>query len=406
MPNLATRATQIRPSPTIAMNARAAHMKQVGRDVIPLSLGEPDFHTPANVKAAGIAAINSDFTKYTATDGFPPLKRAIIEKLLRENGTRFLPEQIVVGSGAKVVILAALMSVVDAGDEVIIPAPYWVTYPDQVEIIGGKPVFFATTERSGFKLRPEDLKGVLTERTRALIFNSPNNPSGAVYTADEIRALADVLRGYPEVWIITDELYEHLVFDGRQASSFVQVAPGLADRIITINGFSKGYVMTGWRLAFAAGPKAVIKSMGDLLSQMTGSPNSIAQAAGIEALLGDQSFIKTNQEVFQSRRDFVVKRVNRIPGLSVSSPSGTFYVFINCGAWLGRTSAAGRKMNSDADVAEALLDEAGLAVVPGVAFGSSPYFRISISLDVDVLGLAMDRLESFAAALLATRSVA
>lgn len=397
MPKLAARATQIRPSPTIAMNARALQMKQTGRDVIPLSLGEPDFHTPDNVKAAGITAIRNNFTKYTATDGFAPLKGAIVEKLLRENGTRFTADQIVVGSGAKVVILAALMSVVGAGDEVVIPTPYWVTYPDQVEMLGGKAVFCESSERNGFKLGPAELKPALTPRTRALIFNSPNNPSGAVYTAAEIRALADVLREYPDVWIITDELYEHLVFDGRTTSSFVEVAPELADRIITINGFSKGYVMTGWRLAFAAGPKPVIKAMGDLLSQMTGSPSSIAQAAGIEALSGDQSFMQQNQETLQARRDLVVDRLRRIPGLSVTSPGGTFYLFINCSGWLGRASRAGRKLDSDAAVAEALLDEAELAVVPGSVFGSSPYFRISISLDEALIVKAMDRLEQFAA---------
>jgi aspartate aminotransferase len=388
---------QTRPSPTIAMNARASDMKRAGRDVIPLSLGEPDFHTPANVKAAGVNAINSDFTKYTATEGFLQLRRAIAEKLLRENGTQFSPDQVVVGSGAKVLIFAALLSVVNADDEVIIPCPYWVTYPDQVEMVGGKPVFAAASERSGFKLTPEGLKNSLTPRTRVFIFNSPNNPSGAVYTVAEIRALANVLRSYPDVWIITDELYEHLVFDGVNAASFAQVAPELADRIITINGFSKGYVMTGWRLAFAAGPNGVIQSIGNLLSQMIGSPNSIAQAAGIEALLGDQSFIRVNQKILQLRRDFVVERVNRIPGLSVSLPTGTFYVFINCGGWLGRLSPSGRAMNSDADVAEVLLEEAELAVVPGIAFGSSPYFRISISLDTKILGHALDRLDKFAA---------
>lgn len=397
MPKLAPLATQIRPSPTIAMNARAAQMKQAGRDVIPLSLGEPDFHTPGHIKAAGIKAIESNFTKYTATDGIAPLKAAIAAKLLRENGSKFTADQIVVGSGAKVVILAAMMSVVGKGDEVIIPAPYWVTYPDQVDMVGGVAVFCDSDER--FKLTPTALKAELTAKTRALIFNSPNNPSGAVYTADEIAALAAVLREHPEVWIVTDELYEHLVFDGRRSPSFIQVAPDLADRIITINGFSKGYVMTGWRLAFAAGPKPVIKAMGDLLSQMTGSPNSIAQAAAIEALSGEQGFLKENQQTFQARRDLVVARLQRMPGLAVVPPGGTFYVFIHCGGWIGRTSGKGRPLMSDHEVAEALLDEAELAVVPGIVFGASPHFRISIALDVQLLERAMDRLDAFAAAL-------
>jgi len=372
-------------------------MKLAGRDVIPLSLGEPDFHTPENVKAAGVKAISSNFTKYTATDGIASLKAAIIDKLLRENGTKFTPDQIVVGSGAKVVIYAAIMSIVDQGDEVIIPAPYWVTYPDQVEMVGGSAVFCYSDE--AFKLSPGALHAALNDRTRAVIFNSPNNPSGAVYTADEIRALAGVLLDYPDVWVITDELYEHLVFDGRTSPSFIDVVPEFADRIITINGFSKGYVMTGWRLAFAAGPRTVIKSIGDLLSQMTGSPNSIAQAAAIEALSGDQGFIRENRLILQRRRDVVVKRLQSIPGLSVVSPAGTFYVFINCGGWLGRTTGGGRKMETDNDVAEALLDEAELAVVPGVVFGSSSHFRISISLDMKLLEKAMDRLDAFAAAL-------
>jgi aspartate aminotransferase len=399
MPKLAARATQIRPSPTIAMNARALQLKQAGRDIIALSLGAPDFHTPDNVKTAGIAAIRNNFTKYTATDGFAPLKGAIIEKLLRENGTRFTADQIVVGGGAKVVILAALMSVIGEGDEVLIPTPYWVTYPDQVEMLGGKSVFCEGNERNGFKLMPSELKSALTTRSRALIFNSPNNPSGAVYTESEIRALADVLRDFPDVWIVTDELYEHLVFDRRTSPSFIEAAPDLRDRIITINGFSKGYVMTGWRLAFAAGPGPVIKAMGDLLSQMTGSPSSIAQAAAIEALAGDQRFIEKNRLTLQARRDLVVDRLATIPGLSVTPPGGTFYVFINCGGWLGRVSPGGRTMKSDTEVAEALLDEAELATVPGSVFGASPYFRISISLDETLIVKAMDRLEQFAAAL-------
>lgn len=395
MPNLARRANAIRPSPTIAMNARAAEMKRIGRDVIPLSLGEPDFHTPANVKAAGVKAIQSDFTKYTATDGFGPLKKAIADKLLRENDSKYSVDQIVVGSGAKVVILSALLSVVEPGDEVVIPAPYWVTYPDQVELAGGTPIFAVGEEFTGFKVTPDTLASVLTPRTCAIIFNSPNNPSGAVYSAAEIRALASVLERYPDVWVITDELYEHLVFDGYKSTTFVQAVPGFADRVITINGFSKGYVMTGWRLAFAAGPREVIKSMGDLLSQMTGSPNSIAQAAGIEALQGDQSFIEKNQKIFQERRDLVVDRINRIPGLACLSPSGTFYVYINCAGWIGQVSSGGRRLASDMDVVEALLEESELAAVPGGVFGLSPFFRISISLELSVLRVAMDRIETF-----------
>ena len=399
MPTLAKRATDIRPSPTMAMSARAADMKRAGRDVIPLSLGEPDFHTPDNIKAAGIAAIQKDFTKYTASDGFGPLKKAIADKLLRENGSVYTPDRIVVGSGAKVIILAALLSIVNPGDEVIIPAPYWVTYPDHVELAGGKSVFVVGEEATGFKITAQALDSALSAKTRAIIFNSPSNPSGAVYTAAEIEALAAVLEKYPDVWIVTDELYEHLVYDGHKTATFAQSAPQLADRIITINGFSKGYVMTGWRLAFAAGPVAVMKSIGDLLSQITGSPNSIAQAAAIAALEGDQSFLAQNRKVFEERRNVVLERINRVPGLSAITPAGTFYVYINCGAWIGRTSAGGKLLASDVDIVEALLDETEMAAVPGEVFGLSPFFRISISLELPLLQKAMDRFDAFAGGL-------
>ena len=396
MPKLARRTTEIGPSPTIAMNARAAEMKQEGRDVIPLSLGEPDFDTPENIKSAGIQAIRDNFTRYTAADGFAPLKAAIATKLQRDNRCSYQPAQIVVGSGAKVIILAALMSILDAGDEVVIPVPYWVTYPDHVWLCGGKSVFVVGEERTGFKVTPASIAAAVSPRTRAIIFNSPCNPSGAVYSADEIGALAAVLETYPDVWIVTDELYEHLVYDGSNAPSFAHAAPQLLDRIITINGFSKGYVMTGWRLGFAAGPPGVVKSIGDLLGQLTGSPNSIAQAAGIEALLGNQTFLEENRKIFQERRDLVVARLNQIPGLSALTPAGTFYVFVNCGAWIGRTSGNGRHLASDMDVVEALLEESGLAVVPGRVFGLSPFFRISISLEMPLLSKAMIRLNSFA----------
>ncbi len=395
MLTLSKRALEIRPSPTMAMSALASEMKRVGRDVIPLSLGEPDFHTPDNIKSAGIAAINENFTKYTAVDGFGPLKSAIAAKLLQQNGTNYSTNQIVVGSGAKIVIYAALLGVVNPGDEVIIPAPYWVTYPDQVELLGGIPVIAIGEEATGFKITPETLARALSPKTRAVIFNSPSNPSGAVYSKEEIRALAAVLVDHPDVWIISDELYEHLVFDGRTAISFVQAVPEFQNRIIVVNGFSKGYVMTGWRLAFAAGPKDVIKAMSDLLSQMTGSPNSIAQAAGREALEGDQSFMEENRKRFQERRDLVVDCINRIPGLGCLKPAGTFYAYVNCGGWLGSTSKGGRRLVSDLDVVEAILDESGIAAVPGQVFGLSPFFRVSISLDEAMLRAAMDRLEDF-----------
>lgn len=396
MPKLARRASEIRPSPTMAVTARAADMKRQGIDVVPFSLGEPDFHTPENIKKAGIRAIETDFTKYTAADGYVPLKQAIADKILRDSGATYTAPQIVIGSGAKIILLASVLSIVNPGDEVIIPAPYWVTYPDHVEMAGGVPVIVPCPESVGFKLTPALLRSALTPKTRAVVFNSPNNPSGAVYSADEIQALAHVLKDYPEVWILTDELYEHLTFDGIRAPSFVEVAPDLIDRIIMINGFSKGYVMTGWRLGFAAGPLVAMKSIGGLLSSLVGSPSSIAQAAGIEALVGDQSFMEKNRRTFQERRDVVVSGVSTIPGLSVLPPSGTFYAYIQCAGWLGRETAAGRKLGNDVDVAEALLEEAKVAVVPGAAFGLSPFFRISISLEVGVIHEGLARMRQFA----------
>lgn len=396
MPELAKRASEIKPSPTMAMSARAAELKRRGKDIVPFSLGEPDFHTPENIKAAGIAAITGDFTKYTASDGYGPLKQAVASKLLRDNKASYQLDQIVVGGGAKVILLATLLSIVNPGDEVVIPAPYWVTYPDHVELAGGNSVFVECKEDSGFKLTPGALKSALTKRTRAIIFNSPNNPSGAVYSASEIAALAVVLRDYPDVWIVTDELYEHITFDGIKAPTFTEVVPQMIDRIITINGFSKGYVMTGWRLAFAAGPTEVMKAIGDLLSSMTGSPSSIAQAAGIEALNGNQGFMDENRMKFEERRNLVIDQINKIPGLSAITPAGTFYVYVNCEKWLGRVSACGTPLGDDADVVAALLDEAEVAAVHGKVFGLSPFFRISISLEVPVIQKGLDRISAFA----------
>jgi aspartate aminotransferase len=395
MADLAQRALQIKPSPTIAMNKRAADMTRDGRDVIPLSLGEPDFHTAEHVKDAGIAAIERNFTKYTNSEGFGPLKQAVAGKLLRENGLAFSADQVVIGSGSKSVFLAAFWTVVDPGCEVVIPAPYWVSYPDLVELAGGTPVIVPCSESAGFKLTPDDLERAITPRTRAIVFNSPNNPTGAVYSEAEIRALAAVLEKHPKVWVVTDELYEHIVYDNTQVVYFAKAAPGIADRVVTVCGFSKSYVMTGWRLSFAAGNPSVMKAIGDLLSQIHGAPSSIAQAAAIEALEGDQSFIRKNQKVFKERRDLVVERANSIPGLHALRPPGAFYVYVNCGPWIGRTSAGGKRLANDIDVVEALLEEAAIATVPGTVFGLSPYFRISYALELERLRTAMDRLEEF-----------
>lgn len=395
MADLAQRALQIKPSPTIAMNKRAADMTQAGRDVIPLSLGEPDFHTPENVKEAGIAAIQRNFTKYTNSEGYGALKQAVAGKLLRQNGLTFPEQQVVIGSGSKTVFLAAFWSVVDPGCEVVIPAPYWVSYPDLVEMAGGVPVVVPCSESAGFKLTAADLERAITPKTRAIIFNSPNNPSGAVYSEQEIRALAAVLEKHPKVWVVTDELYEHIVYDNTRVVYFAKAAPAIAGRVVTVCGFSKSYVMTGWRLSFAAGNAPVMTAIGDILSQIHGAPNSIAQAAAIEALEGDQSFIEKNQRVFKERRDLVVERANRIGGLHALKPPGAFYVYVNCGKWIGRTTAAGRHLSNDIAVVEAMLEEAAVATVPGAVFGLSPYFRISYALELERLRTAMDRIEEF-----------
>lgn len=396
MGTLSSRADEIRPSPTIGMNMRAEELRRTGRDIIPLSLGEPDFHTPENVKAAGIAAIQRDFTKYTATEGYKALRDALATKLSNDNGLTFTADQIVVSTSAKIVIYSAFLSILDAGDEVIIPAPFWVSYPDLVGLAGGTPKIVECSEQAHFKLTPDQLEKAITPRTRALVFNSPNNPSGTIYTASEIQALAKVLENHPQVWVITDELYEHIVYDNHKANSFASVAPALAERVITINGFSKGYVMTGWRLGFAAADRRVIKPMADFISQMQGSPSSISQAAALEALTGDQSFMAQNRATFQSRRDLVVAQANEIEGLSALRPSGTFYAYINCGGWIGKTSAEGRSLVTDVDIAEALLMEASVAVMPGTVFGLSPYFRVSYSLEAGLIRTAMDRIAAFA----------
>lgn len=396
MITLSRRAKEIRPSPTIGMNMRAEELRRAGRDIISLSLGEPDFHTSENIKAAGIAAIQKDFTKYTATEGYPALRAALATKLKNDNGLNFTPDQIVVSTSAKIIIYSAFLSILNEGDEVIIPAPFWVSYPDLVGLAGGAPKIVQSSEKTHYKITAEQLEQAITPRTRVLVFNSPNNPSGATYSENEIREFAKVLARHPEIWVVTDELYEHLVFGDCKATSFASVSPEMADRVITINGFSKGYVMTGWRLGFAAAERSVIKSMGSFISQIQGSPCSISQAAALEALVGDQSFMTQNRRTLQERRDVVVARVNAIDGLSALPPSGTFYAYINCAGWIGRTSAQGQHLATDVDVAEALLMEASVAVMPGAVFGLSPYFRVSYSLEASLIEKAMGRIADFA----------
>ena len=381
------------------MNERAARLRKEGRDIIPLSLGEPDFHTAENIKAAGRTAIENNFTKYTASDGCAELKVAILDKLRRENGLNLAVDEVVVGNGAKILILAALFSIIDSRDEVLIPSPYWVSYPDLVDLAGGVPTFAPTTEATGFKVTAEILESLLNKNTKALILNSPNNPTGAVYTREELRLLGSVLKNWSDVWIVTDDLYEHLVYSKHKAATFAEAVPELSNRTITINGFSKGYVMTGWRLGFAAGPKDALKTMRGFLSQMHGSPNSIAQAAGVVALNGDQSFIERNLATLRARRDIFVQRAREIPGLTLIEPDGTFYAFPGCAGMINRRSCGGRLLATDNDVVEALLEEAGVAALPGCVFGTSAHLRISYAIDTALLIEGMNRVAGFAGAL-------
>ncbi|TYR33469.1 pyridoxal phosphate-dependent aminotransferase [Mesorhizobium microcysteis] len=385
----------VQPSPTLEMNRRAAELARLGRDIIPLSLGEPDFHTPEFVKATGMAAIERNFTKYTAADGTADLKEALADKLQRHNSIAVRPEDVVVGGGAKILLVAALLTILDVGDEVIVPAPYWTSYPELITLAGGQPVIIDAEVDDGFKLTPECLRAKIGPRTRALVFNSPVNPTGAVYSRSEIDALASVLREHPDVWVVTDELYEHIYFTDERPASFVAVATDLAGRIITVNGFSKGYCMTGWRLGFAAGPRAVMRPIASLLGQIQGAPSSIAQAAGLAALTGDQTFLEINRQTFRERRDVLVSGLSRIDGLRPHLPDGSFYCFVDCSRWLGSRTARGRLLTSDKDVVDALLNEAEISSVHGAAFGRSPFIRLSFALGVDRIRLGLDRLAKF-----------
>ncbi|MGI9481897.1 MAG: pyridoxal phosphate-dependent aminotransferase [Hyphomicrobiales bacterium] len=390
---------RIKPSPTIAVSTLAAELKAAGKDVIGLGAGEPDFDTPDNVKAAAIDAINRGETKYTAVDGIPQLKKAICEKFKRENGLDYEPSQITVGTGGKQVLFNALMATLNPGDEVLIPTPYWVSYPDMVLLAGGKPVFVEATQDTGFKLQPEALEAAITDKTKWLIFNSPSNPSGAAYSHDELRALTDVMMRHPHVWILTDDMYEHLVYDDFEFATPVQVEPGLYDRTLTMNGVSKAYAMTGWRIGFAGGPQPLIKAMAKLQSQSTSNPSSVSQWASVEALNGPQKFIDERAEVFKERRDLVVSMLNQANGLECLTPEGAFYVYPSCAGAIGKTSAGGKKIENDEDFVTALLEEEGVAAVHGAAFGLSPHFRISYATSTEALEEACHRIQRFCGSL-------
>ena len=388
---------RIQPSATIAITGKVLQLKSEGRDVIGLSAGEPDFDTPDNIKAAAIEAIRNGKTKYTAVDGIPELKAAIKAKFKGENGLDYEPAQISVGTGGKQVLFNALVATLDPGDEVIIPAPYWVSYPDIVRFAGGVPVFVDTRLEDGFKLQPEALEKAITAKTKWFIFNSPSNPTGAAYSHGDLKKLTDVLMKHPNVWVLTDDMYEHLVYDDFRFVTPAEVEPALYERTLTMNGVSKAYCMTGWRIGYGAGPAALIKAMAKLQSQSTSNPSSISQWAAVEALSGPQDFIAANNKVFKERRDLVVSMLNQATGLSCPTPEGAFYVYPSCAGAIGRRAPSGQVINSDEDFVGALLEAEGVAAVHGAAFGSSPFFRISYATSTAALTEACERIQRFCA---------
>ncbi len=396
---LADSLSRIKPSATIAVSDKARELKAAGRDIIGLGAGEPDFDTPDNIKEAAIRAIRAGKTKYTAVDGIPELKAAIIDKFRRENGLSFEASQIIVGTGGKQVLFNALMASLNPGDEVVIPAPYWVSYPEIVALAGADPVIVETSMQDGFRLSPSELDAAITDKTKWVIINSPSNPSGAAYSRDQMKALTDVIVGHSHVWTLSDDIYEHIIYDGFEFCTPVQVEPRLADRALTLNGVSKAYSMTGWRIGFAAAPSELIKAMAKLQSQSTTNPSSISQWAAVEALNGPQDFIPVNAGTFRQRRDLVVSMLNQAPGISCLQPEGAFYVLPSCSGTLGKTSSGGRTIGGDQDFVTALLEEEGVAVVHGSAFGLSPFFRISYAASTEALEEACRRIQRFCAEL-------
>jgi len=396
---LAERLSRIQPSPTLAATDRARALKAAGKDIIGLSAGEPDFDTPANICAAAKTAIDRGDTRYTDTGGTPALKRAISAKFERENGLDYAPNQIIVSTGGKQVLFNALLATLDAGDEVIIPAPYWVTYPDIVALAEATPVAVACPAQLGFKLTPAGLEASFTLRTKWLILNSPSNPTGAAYTKAELRALADVLLRHPQVSILTDDMYEHVLYDDFEFWTIAQVEPRLYPRTLTLNGVSKAYCMTGWRIGYAGGPPELIAAMTMLQSQSTSNASSISQAASVEALNGPQDFIPKHNAIFMARRDLVVSMINQANGLSCPKPAGAFYVYPSCAGAIGKRTPEGKVIDNDTDFITYLLESEGVAVVQGAAFGLSPHFRISYAASTEVLETACARIQRACAAL-------
>ena len=387
--------SRVKPSPSIAISTLAGELKAQGRDIIGLSAGEPDFDTPQNIKDAAVAAIAAGKTKYTAPDGIPELKEAICAKMKRDHGLTYTPSQVSVGTGGKQTLYNALMATLNPGDEVIIPAPYWVSYPDMVLLAGGTPVAVEATLENSFKLTPEQLEAAITPKTKWFIFNSPSNPSGAGYSRAELKALTDVLMRHPHVWVMTDDMYEHLVFDGFEFCTPAEVEPGLYERTLTCNGVSKAYAMTGWRIGYAAGPEHLIAAMRKVQSQSTSNPCSISQWAAVEALNGPQDFIAENNVAFKRRRDLVVSALNAIDGITCPTPEGAFYVYPSIAGLIGKTSPKGTVIADDEAFATALLAEQDVAVVFGAAFGLSPNFRVSYATSDEALVEACRRIKSF-----------
>jgi aspartate aminotransferase len=395
----AARLAAIKPSPTMAMAGLALELKAAGRDVIGLAAGEPDFDTPDHVKRAACAAIEAGETKYTAVDGTPALKAAVAEKFRRENGLDYGLHEISVAAGGKQIIYNAMMASLDPGDEVIIPAPYWVSYPDIVLLAGGTPKFVACAEADGFRMRPADLEQAITPRSKWLILNSPNNPTGAAYAADQLRALTDVLVAHPHLWLLTDDIYEHLLYDGMEFVTPVALEPRLRERCLTMNGVAKAYAMTGWRIGYAGGPTELIRAMAKIQSQSTSNPCSVSQAAAVAALEGPQDFMAERSRIFCERRDMAVDMLNQAPGLRCHRPEGAFYVYPSCAGVLGRRTPTGALLDSSEDFARYLLEQEGVAVVPGAGFGMDPYIRISYATSNALLAEACRRIVRACAAL-------
>jgi len=396
---IAARLNLVKPSPTLAVTAKAAELKAAGKDVIGLGAGEPDFDTPEHIKNAAIEAIKRGETKYTPVAGTAALKKAIIDKFKRENGLEYAANEVVAGVGAKQVIFNAMLATLNAGDEVIIPAPYWVSYPDMVLFAEGTPVIVPCLEENGFRLSPTALEAAITPKTKWIILNSPSNPTGAAYSETDLRALADVLLKHPQVYILADDIYEHLLYDGLKFYTIAQIEPKLKERTLTVNGVSKAYAMTGWRIGYAGGAKSLISAIADIQSHSTSNACSISQAASVAALNGDQAFLQDWKKSFASRRNMVAAALNEIDGLSCRLPEGAFYVFPNMKELIGKKTPAGKTINTSADLCDYLLEEALVAAVAGSAFGMEGYFRISYATSMEILQKAMVRIKTACEAL-------